>query len=147
MDAYYKGYCFTKEQSRIRAEDVKPLLDQAYYAHGRPLETIRRSMEHSLCFGVFDPDGVLVGFARMITDYAVTYYLTDVVIEKSHRNHSLGTHLIKYMLECEEAKGMKGVLLTSYAHSFYETLGFVRDEQKCMIHYPDAEMHLQEETI
>lgn len=142
---YYKEYRVSKEQSRFRAEEVKRLLDQAYYAHNRPLELIQRSLDNSLCFGVFDPDDVLVGFARIITDYAVTYYVTDVIIDESHRNHGLGTHLIKYIIECQETKGMKGVLLTTYSHTFYERLGFERNAQKCMIHQSDAKMHLNEE--
>ena len=145
MDYIYKGYRFTKDQSQLRPEAVKGLLEQSYWAKGRPLSTIAKSMEHSLCFGVFSPDGDLVGFARMITDYAVTYYVSDVVIDEGHRNKSLGTHLIKYMTESDEAKGLNGVLLTTYAHSFYEKLGFERNAQKCMLRPADAQMHLRQE--
>lgn len=146
MDYYfYKGYRISKEQERFRAEDVKRLLDQAYYAHNRPLATIQKSIENSMCFGVFAPDGELVGFARILTDYALNYYVTDVIVDEAHRNHSLGTHLIKFILECEETQGLKGVLLTTYSHTFYERLGFERNAQKCMIHQSNAPMHLSEE--
>lgn len=145
MEYSYKGYRFTNDQSLLHAEDVKRLLEQTYWAQERPLETIRKSMEHSLCFGVFSPQGKLIGFARMITDYAVTYYVSDVVIDAEHRNHSIGTHLIKYMTECPEAAGLKGVLLTTYAHDFYEKLGFERNAQKCMLRPANAVMHLNQE--
>ena len=145
MDYYYKGYRFTKEQSFLRSVDVKRLLEQSYWAKERTLATIEKSMANSLCFGVFSPEGKLVGFARMITDYAVWYYVSDVVIDEGHRNRSLGTHLIKFMAESDEAKGLNGVLLTSYAHSFYEKLGFERNAQKCMLRPADAQMHLRQE--
>ena len=145
MDHVYKGYRFTTEQSEIKPEAVKHLLEQSYWAKDRPLDTIAKSMKNSLCFGVFSPEEKLVGFARMITDYAVTYYVSDVVIDEDHRNRSLGTHLIKYMTESDEAKGLNGVLLTSYAHSFYEKLGFERNAQKCMLRPADAQMHLRQE--
>lgn len=145
MDYYYKGYRFTKEQGEIFPEDVKRLLDQSYWAQQRSLETIAKSMQNSLCFGVFTPENQLVGFARIITDYAVTYFVSDVVIDEAHRNKSIGTHLIKYIAESEETKGLNGVLLTSYAHDFYEKLGFVHNAQKCMLRPANAEMHLNKE--
>lgn len=147
MDYTYRGYRFSKDQSLFRVEDVKRLLDQSHWAKDRPLETIRKSMEHSLCFGAFSPAGELVGFARMITDYAVTYYVSDVIVDEAHRNYSIGTHLVKFLLESEEAQGLNGVLLTTYAHRFYETLGFVRNSKKCMVHPAGAEMHLEEDKL
>ncbi len=142
MVYYFKGYRFTKNRKEIHPKDVQRLLEQTYWAKGRALATIAKSMKNSLCFGVFSPEGSLVGFARMITDYAVTYYVSDVVIDEAHRNRSVGTHLIKFMAECEEAKGLNGVLLTTYAHSFYEKLGFERNTQKCMLRPAGAQMHL-----
>lgn len=144
MDYYYKGYRFAKNPP-LNPKDVKHLLEQSYWATKRLLETIAKSMENSLCFGVFTPENELVGFARIITDYAVTYFVTDVVIDEAHRNKSVGTHLIKYIAECEETKGLNGVLLTSYAHDFYEKLGFVHNAQKCMLRAATAEMHLNKE--
>ncbi|MDD5952132.1 MAG: GNAT family N-acetyltransferase [Oscillospiraceae bacterium] len=147
METYYKGYRFTKDQSEIHPKEVHRLLEQTYWAKGRPLQVVARSMKNSLCFGVFSPDDELVGFARMITDYAVTYYVSDVVIDESHRNKSIGTHLIKFMTESEEVRGLKGVLLTTYAHSFYEKLGFERNAQKCMLRPAGASMHLRQEEL
>lgn len=144
MDYFYKGYRFAKNPP-LDPQDVKHLLEQSYWATKRSLETIAKSMENSLCFGVFTPENKLVGFARIITDYAVTYFVTDVVIDEAHRNKSIGTHLIKYMTECEEIQGLNGVLLTTYAHDFYEKLGFVHNAQKCMLRAPAAEMHLNKE--
>lgn len=145
MEYYYKGYRFTKDRTQIDPRDVKRLLEESYWAQERPLATIAKSMKNSLCFGVFSPEGELVGFARMITDYAVTYYVSDVVIDEAHRNKSIGTHLIKFMTESEEARGLNGVLLTTYAHSFYEKLGFERNAQKCMLRPAGAQMHLMGE--
>lgn len=145
MVYYYKGYRITNDRKQINPKDVQRLLEQTYWAQGRSLATIARSMKNSLCFGVFSPAGELVGFARMITDYAVTYYVSDVVIDEAHRNKSIGTHLIKCMAESEEARGLNGVLLTTYAHSFYEKLGFERNTQKCMLRPAGAQMHLHKE--
>lgn len=147
MEYFYRGFRFTKDKGQLDPRAVQRLLEQTYWANDRSLSVIAKSMKNSLCFGVFSPENRLVGFARMLTDYAVTYYVSDVVIDKDYRNQSIGTHLIKFMAESEEARGLKGILLTTYAHSFYEKLGFERNAQKCMIRPANAQMHLNAEDV
>ncbi len=54
--------------------DVKLILDflnnDSYWAKGRSLETIRKSVDNSLCFGVY-MDSQQIGFARVVSDSAV----------------------------------------------------------------------------
>lgn len=145
MEYFYKGFRFTKDKRQLDPRDVQRLLEQTYWAKGRPLQVVAKSMKNSLCFGVFSPENQLIGFARMITDFAVTYYVSDVVIDQDYRNRSIGTHLIKFMAESEEARGLNGVLLTTYAHDFYEKLGFERNTKKCMLRPAGALMHLNPE--
>ncbi len=42
---------------------IHAYLTRSYWAEGIPLELVRRSLAHSLCFGVFDR-GAQVAFAR-----------------------------------------------------------------------------------
>src|SRR5690348_16767152 len=49
----------------------------SYWAQGIPAETVARSIEHSLSFGVYNAHQQ-VGFARVITDYATFSYVADV---------------------------------------------------------------------
>ena len=118
MEYFYRGFRFTKDKGQLDPRAVQRLLEQTYWANDRSLSVIAKSMKNSLCFGVFSPENRLVGFARMLTDYAVTYYVSDV-----------------------------GILLTTYAHSFYEKLGFERNAQKCMIRPANAPMHLNAEDV
>ena len=57
------------------------LSQESYWAQGIPEETVRRSIENSVCFGVYE-EGTdrQVGFARLITDQATFAYLCDVFI-------------------------------------------------------------------
>ena len=53
-------------------------------------------MENSICFGVFlNEDVKQVGFARVITDYATTYYICDVIIDSEYRGNGLGKRLLE----------------------------------------------------
>ena len=50
---------------------VNFLNDKSYWAKTRNKTTIEKSIVNSLCFGVFDKENGQVGFARVITDFAV----------------------------------------------------------------------------
>lgn len=60
----------------------------SYRAQQRPLAVVEKSIENSLCFGVYDGK-TQVGFARVVTDYATFAWLCDVFVAESHRNRGL----------------------------------------------------------
>ena len=43
---------------------------QSYWAKGIPLHLVQTSIEHSVCFGVYDECDKQVGFGRIISDFA-----------------------------------------------------------------------------
>src|SRR5262245_51191321 len=55
------------------------LSNRSYWALGRSLEVVRRSLEHSLCFGLYE-GGRQIGFARVVTDRATFAWLCDVFV-------------------------------------------------------------------
>ncbi len=71
------------------------LSNRSYWAKGRTLEIVRKSIDHSLCFGAYDKEGHLVGFARVITDFAIFAYLLDVFVLEDFRGRGIGKQLIK----------------------------------------------------
>ena len=75
---------------------VHGFLTNCYWAKGISREIVARSIEHSLCFGVYEDAHAQVGFARVITDFATVAYLGDVFVLESHR----GRGLSKWLMEC-----------------------------------------------
>ena len=120
-------YILSDDKSLIQLDRVCEMLSTTYWAKERPKDAIARSIEHSLCFGVY-LDGVQVGFARCVTDYATMYYLCDVVIDEAHRGIGLGKALVKFITERESLAGAMGLLGTRDAHSLYEKYGFIKDD-------------------
>ena len=104
---------------------VTAMLQGTYWARERSGETIRLSLERSLCFGAFGEDGTQVGFARVITDYATSYYLCDVVADPRRRGQGVGSALLKAVTEHPALRGLRGILATRDAHAFYKKFGFV----------------------
>ena len=118
-------YTISTEKKRLDLGMIHDFLsNESYWAKGIPLDVVKRSIENSLCFGVYDTDKQ-VGFARVITDYATTAYVGDVFILESCRGRGLGKLLIKTVVEHPELQGLRLWFLgTKDAHDLYRKYGF-----------------------
>ena len=115
---------------QMKLEDIVDLLRQTYWAGQRPVETIEKSVRNSACYGVYAAgDEKLAAFARVITDYATTYYLCDVVVDPKYRGQGLGKALLAHIHALPEYAGLRGFLFTRDAHGLYAKFGYqtVRD--------------------
>ena len=105
------------------------LTNRSYWARGRSFETVKRSIENSICFGVYDNTDKLVGFARVLTDSAVFAYIMDVFILEDFRKQGLGKQLMDAIMKHPDIQGLQRVMLaTNDAHKLYEKYGFVVTE-------------------
>jgi len=101
------------------------LANQSYWAQGRSRKTIEKSIQHSLCFGIYNLAHQQVGFARVVTDYAVFAWLMDVFIIEEQRGKALGKYLITEIMNHQDLQGLKRWgLATKDAHGLYEQYGF-----------------------
>jgi GNAT superfamily N-acetyltransferase len=99
------------------------LSERAYWALGRPLDVVRRSIEHSLCFGVYSGQAQ-VGFARVVTDYATFAWLCDVFILETHRGQGLSKWLMETIVAHPDLASLRRfVLATRDAHGLYQRYG------------------------
>lgn len=97
---------------------------QAYWSKGRSLELVERSIQNSLCFGLYDEDQQ-IGFARVVTDHAIFAWLMDVFVLPTHRGQGGGKKLLEAILTYPDLGMVKTWgLKTHDAHSLYEQYGF-----------------------
>jgi GNAT superfamily N-acetyltransferase len=100
------------------------LCNRSYWAAGRPLEVVRRSIEGSLCFGLYH-QGQQVGFARVVTDRATFGWLADVFVLEDYRGQGLSKWLVGCIVDHPDLRGLRRLLLgTRDAHGLYERFGF-----------------------
>ena len=132
-------YRIVEGKENIKVEDVVRLLKMTYWADSRPVEKIDKSMENSKCVGLY-VDGVerLVGFARVISDYATTYYLCDVIIDGDYQHKGLGKALVSYVVSMPDYKGLRGLLVTKDAHKLYEKYGYEIINDRAMMRSPES---------
>ncbi|GKT13343.1 GNAT family N-acetyltransferase, partial [Aduncisulcus paluster] len=82
-------FYISDSQDDIQLDRVCRLLWGVHWAANRPEHVIKKSIENSKCFGVFDGH-MQIGFARVITDYCTYAYISDVVIDGQYRGKKLG---------------------------------------------------------
>lgn len=119
------------DKSKFPVEQAIELLHTTYWAEKRDTEVIRKSIENSIVFGVYSDDS-LIGMARVITDFATTFYIADVIIDEKYRGKGLGKKLISTIMSDERFSSLFGILVTRDAHGLYEHFGFKRDTERAM---------------
>ena len=130
-------FVISDDPARLDTDWVIGALQGTYWAGRRPEAIIRRSIEKSICFGVYD-GRMQVGFGRAVTDECTFAWICDVVIGADYRGRGLGTWLLECVLgHPAVAPTALQVLATQDAHGLYEKLGFVRSGDRMMTRRPN----------
>jgi GNAT superfamily N-acetyltransferase len=134
-------FIISTEKEKLEIDFIHSFLTRSYWAEGISKEVIQRSIDGSLCFGVFEKTRQ-IGFARMITDKATFAYLADVFIIEEYRGLGLSKWLMEVIMSHPELQGLRRMMLaTRDAHSLYEKFGFTQltnADRWMQIHYPDV---------
>ena len=112
------------DKQRLDIDSIHRFLSEsAYWAIGRPREVVQRAFDNSLCFGAYH-DGRLVGFARVVTDYATFGWLADVFVVEAYRGQGVGKALVQAVHEHPDLRPLRLLLATRDAHGLYAQYGF-----------------------
>ncbi len=127
---------------RLNLDVIHGYLTRGYWATGIPRETVAKSMQHSLCFGVYDGSGAQVGFARVVSDFATVAYIGDVFVLESHRGRGLSKLLMECIMQHPALQGLRRWILTTRdAHGLYAQFGFRP------VAFPERYMELQDADV
>jgi GNAT superfamily N-acetyltransferase len=134
---YRRGeFLISTSRERLSMDVVYGFLTNCYWAKGIPREVVARSIEHSLCFGIYDESQGLakeaghgapsqVGFARVVSDFATVAYLGDVFVLESHRGQGLSKWLMECVMKHPALQNLRRwILLTRDAHGLYSQFSF-----------------------
>ncbi len=127
------NFSISTDKSKLDLNAIHDFLKGSYWAENIPLPVVQRSIENSLCFGVYEFDKQ-IGFARVISDYATFAYLADVFILEKYRGKGLAKWLIEFILEHPALQNLRRwILATKDAHGLYRKFGFKNLEKPDMI--------------
>lgn len=112
------------DPAQIDFRATSDILKASYWARGRSEGINKRAFANSLC-AIASRSGQQIGFARVVTDYAVFAYLSDVIVWPQHRGMGVGRRLVGALLDHPElATVSHWSLATTDAHALYEKFGF-----------------------
>jgi len=134
-------YEISTDPAKIDVGVVHWFLTNCYWARGIPEEVVRRSIENSICFGLYK-NGKQVGFARVITDRATFAYVADVFILLQYRGHGHSPWLMECILAHPDLQGLRRwALVTADTHGLYEQFGFT------LVKHPERWMEIHDTDV
>lgn len=118
-------FTITDRSEDLDVEIIHNFLRESYWAKGIPRAIVDKSINNSLCFGLYH-NSKQVGFGRVVSDQATFAYLSDVFVVHAYRGRGLGKWLVSCVLAHPELQGLRRWLLATFdAHGLYEKNGFV----------------------
>ena len=126
-------FVISTDPGRLDLDVVHRFLVRSYWAEEIPRDVMERSIASSLPFGLYERSGQ-VGFARVLTDWAVFAMLMDVFVLERCRGQGLGKWLVEVATSLPEFGGRRRFMLgTADAHELYRRFGFSEPERPDML--------------
>lgn len=118
-------YTISTDKARLDINLIHDFLsNRSYWAKRRSLAAVKTSIENTHCFGLYDRDGQMIGFTRVLTDSVAFAYLMDVFILEPYRGQGLGQYLLDHVLHHSGIQAKVWMLGTADAQGLYEKFGF-----------------------
>lgn len=121
-------FLISTDRERLPIERIhKFLIEESYWAKDRTFRQTVTAIENSLTFGVYENEKGenLIGFARVVSDYATFAYVGDVFITEEFRGRGLSLWLMETIVEYPDLQNLRRwILATRDAHALYEKFGF-----------------------
>jgi len=139
MEWQFSEFRISTDKNEISAEFIYNYLRRTYQSKSRNYQEIRKSIENSLCYGLFH-GAKQIGFARIVSDLSTIYMLSDVFILESYRGRGLGKWLMECIVNSPELKNLIGLLATKNAQGLYRKYGFrsPNDPRMMMLRIPES---------
>jgi len=127
-------FVISDDRGRVQVKVVAELLAKTLWGHRRPRGVVEKLVQTSMCFSLLQ-DQEQVGFGRVVSDYSVFSWMSDVVLKEGYRGRGLGRWLVECILEHPQLSGTQFVLQTTEAAGLYKKFGF-RGNEKLMTRPP-----------
>ena len=123
----FGGYQIDDDPTRIDRDAAWAFLDTVAYWNA---DRVRVEFDAQVAaawrvVGAYESaTGVMVGFARAVSDGCRFAYLADVFVLPEARGRGLGVAVVTTMIDGGPGSGFRWSLHTADAHGLYERLGF-----------------------
>jgi len=125
VSVQFGEYVISDDPQRIDVRAVHAFLRTAYWSKGIPLETVSRALRASLCIGAYAGDGAQVGLCRLVSDFTICCYVSDVYVLEAHRGRGVSKAMMAAAMAHPRLQGLRRwLLVTRDAHGLYRQFGF-----------------------
>src|SRR6476661_2369189 len=108
-----KGFVVSTDKNLLDLDMIFSFIGtESYWGKGISKPQVEKSIENSLCFGVYHHQKQ-IGFARVITDYSTFAYLADVFIITTYRKQGLSKWLVQTIIHHQDLQGLRRWLLAT----------------------------------
>ena len=135
MDCSHIQFC--SQKSKINCQQLQTLFNiAAFWGQGRTIEDLEIAIANSNpVVTVWDGER-MIGFARAASDGIYRATIWDVIIHPDYRGAGLGRKLVETVLSHPLLNRVERVyLMTTHQQSFYDRIGFQRNESTTMVLY------------
>jgi GNAT superfamily N-acetyltransferase len=141
MEWQQENFIISTDKNKLDLPYIHQFLsNESYWAEGIPFDIVKKSIENSLCLGIYDGEKQ-IGFARIITDEATFGYLADVFVDAAYRGKGLSKWLMNVISNLPFRRLLRNFMLgTKDAHKLYEQFGFtpLKEPNRFMqVHQPN----------
>ncbi|MFZ1281903.1 MAG: GNAT family N-acetyltransferase [Ignavibacteriaceae bacterium] len=142
ITVYKDDHCISTNRAKLDVNAIHNFLStQSYWCQNIPIQTVIKSIDNSLNFGLYYKDKQ-IGYARIISDFSTMAYLADVYVLPEHRGKGLSKWMMQVIMSHPELQGLRRwMLLTADAHGLYKQFGWKE------IANPDRYMELHNKNI
>jgi predicted GNAT family N-acyltransferase len=116
--------------SEKNIEELHTLYQKEWWTKDRTLDETKKVVSRSqMNIGILDDNKILIGYARVLTDFTFKALIFDVIVAEHHRGEGLGQKLMALIKNHDKLVSVKSVELYCLPEmfSFYEHLGFTTD--------------------
>ena len=94
LEVHRDNFTISTDPTRLDADTIAEMLNAPTGHRDGPRERVDRSLANSLVLGLYDGEKQ-IGFAHVVSDYAIFAYLCDVFIHEDYRAQGLGKWLMQ----------------------------------------------------
>ena len=135
MDCSHIQFCVDKQ--KVDFVQLQSLFTKtAFWARSRTMEDLQTPLTNSNPVVTVWASDRLIGFARATSDGIYRAAIWDVIVDPDYQGMGLGRKLVQTVLSHPLVSKVERVYLTTtHQQSFYERIGFERNETTTMVLY------------
>jgi len=95
-------------------------------------DKIKKGLDNSIYCVCAEDQGNIIGFGRIVGDYATVFYIQDIIVKPPYQKQKIGTLIMKKLMEYIDNNciddAIIGLIAISELDKFYKKFGFTYNQ-------------------